>query len=218
MVIYAKAPRSGRVKTRLSPAFHPDEAAKIYELSLRIAVEQVESLDGVVHEIWISEAEDRNPLARIFPKRAFRVQVGEDLGERLCHTFETLFSEGGHAALIMGSDAPTLPRQYLQKGIELLGSHDCVLGPTQDGGYYAMGLRRLDPQIFEGVGWSRENVLSETIVNLKRMGWSYELLPEWYDIDRPEDLTLAWQDLQAISRRTPDQERFLQMLSSFIPL
>ncbi|MBI4209317.1 MAG: TIGR04282 family arsenosugar biosynthesis glycosyltransferase [Deltaproteobacteria bacterium] len=207
MVIYVKAPRPGQVKTRLFPVLHPAEAAEVYQLSLQTVVEQVESLGAVHSQIWTFGEEDQNYLEALFPHRSFRTQTSGDLGERMWHTFATLFQEKEGPVFILGSDAPTLPTEFLRQGIQLIKQYDCVLGPTRDGGYYTLGLRRIDRKIFQGISWSQSSVLSETVAHLKSLGWSYQLLPEWYDIDRPEDLTLAWQDLENLHERTRYQEK-----------
>ncbi len=212
LVVYAKAPWPGRVKTRLSPFLSPVEAAEVYQFSLQAVVERLESAD--IHpQIWFFEEWDRRGLEGLFPGRILRPQKGGDLGERMYHTFTTLLEEGETSVFILGSDAPTLPVEFLQEGIRLLENHDCVLGPTQDGGYYAIGLRHIDRRIFSQVSWSLPTVLERTIANIESLHGSYRLLPRWYDIDHPGDLAVAWGDLENLSDRTVHQEKLRACLA-----
>lgn len=90
--------------------------------------------------------------------------------------------------LIVGADSPTLPLAYLRMGFELLTQVDAVLGPTEDGGYYAVGCRRPHPAMFAGVEWSADRTFEQTEAAFDRAGLSFARLPVWYDIDRYEDL------------------------------
>ena len=90
--------------------------------------------------------------------------------------------------LIVGADSPTLPPAYLRMGFELLTQVDAVLGPTEDGGYYAVGCRRPHPEMFSGVEWSTDRTFEQTEAAFDRAGFSFARLPVWYDIDTSEDL------------------------------
>lgn len=208
VVVYAKAPRPGRVKRRLSPPLERGEAAEIYRLSLSIVIDQVQALSVDSAQIWAYDAEDKQLLQKDFLPSSFplNVQKGGHLGERLCHTAATVLKQNGPPVLIIGSDAPTLPIDYLRQALDLLERNDAVLGPTEDGGYYAIGLRRVDPMLFQSVSWGCETTFAETASNLEKLGWSYGILPQWYDIDRFEDLRKVLCDLRSIDSKTPVQE------------
>jgi glycosyltransferase A (GT-A) superfamily protein (DUF2064 family) len=102
--------------------------------------------------------------------------------------FRELSDLGHSGILIVGSDCPSLPGSYLVEGLEALTRRDAVLGPADDGGYYAIGCRRPHPRMFEGVPWSSEETLERTEKSLTALGQSIHKLPPWYDVDTPDDL------------------------------
>ena len=110
------------------------------------------------------------------------------LGAKLLHSFEELSAQGYERILIVGSDSPTLPADYLRRGLDLLASKDAVLGPTFDGGYYAVGCRVPRAEMFNQVTWSSPATFAHTERAFERMGWSMERLPQWYDVDAIDDL------------------------------
>lgn len=120
------------------------------------------------------------------PTRFFR-QRGKDLGERLRHAFGKAFQHGARAAVAIGSDAPQLSCATLRRAFRLLKKKNVVLGPAEDGGYYLIGLDHLYPKIFRGISWSTEQVLQQTLFQLKAGNLSYGLLPTLWDIDTLAD-------------------------------
>ena len=116
------------------------------------------------------------------------LQRGADLGEKMLHCFKELSRRGHQRMLIVGSDSPTLPTDYLRAGLRLLGGANAVLGPCDDGGYYAVGCRSAKAGMFEGVSWSTASTLTETERAFERAGLTWERLPPWYDIDTIENL------------------------------
>jgi glycosyltransferase A (GT-A) superfamily protein (DUF2064 family) len=114
------------------------------------------------------------------------LQVGADLGEKMWNAAQASFEQGRDQVMIIGSDAPTLPLEYLRS---LLNSQaDIAFGPSIDGGYYAVQFRKLPANLFDGVAWSTEAALSQSIQAAKKHGLSVELGLTWYDIDSPADL------------------------------
>ena len=95
---------------------------------------------------------------------------------------------GPDAAVLIGSDSPTLPASFIESAFELLREYDAVLGPADDGGYYLVGIARPTPPIFEGMIWSQPTVWGETVARLEAADWRYAALPRWYDVDEWEDL------------------------------
>ena len=129
-------------------------------------------------------------------------QQGADLGIRMATCFAQLFAQGYTEVLLTGSDLPTLPPAYLQQAIDLVTTPyiDVVLGPSEDGGYYLIGLRRLYRGLFEHMTWSTNRVLTETLQRAAAEGLEVARLPVWYDIDTAADL----ERLQAALTPTPD--------------
>ena len=186
LMIFAKAPEPGRVKTRLAPAVGSENAARLHAAFVRDVVARhrrpgraltVWRAGDLAHPLW---AELGVPL---------EAQPAGDLGHRMRWAFER---EGaaGEAVVILGTDSPSLPPALVDAAFEALTRVPVVLGPACDGGYYLLGLRACAPPIFEGVPWGTGAVLTDTLAALQRAGLRYALLPFWYDVDRPADLTL----------------------------
>lgn len=113
-------------------------------------------------------------------------QYGSDLGQKMWNAAHHAFLQGRSQVLIIGSDAPTLPLEYLDK--LLSSSAEVAFGPTEDGGYYAVMFRRLPPGVFDGVEWSTEYTLEQSVAGARRAGLTVEVGPRWYDVDSPADL------------------------------
>ena len=122
-----------------------------------------------------------------------------DLTARLTAVFDQLFRNGCDAAIMIDSDTPTLPTERLERAVAVMsgGGHDVVLGPSEDGGYYLIGLRRLHPELFEGMQWSTPTVLEETLRRGHALGLSATKLSAWYDVDTAADLVRLQADLAA---------------------
>ena len=190
VVIMAKAPRAGHVKTRLCPPLSPDEASALYECFLRDKIAQVRTLAGVTGVIAFTP-DDSGPLfGQLAPGFRLVAQRGGDLGSRLLHTLETLLGDGHAAAIAVDSDTPTLPTDFLRQAVELLSmaKADVVLGPADDGGYYLIGLRQPWPTLFADMPWSTPDVLPETMRRAEAARLSVACLPPWFDVDTPDDL------------------------------
>ncbi len=128
-------------------------------------------------------------------------QVGTDLGERLANISKSLFSLGFKKVAILDSDTPNLPPEYIQDGFTQLNKSDVVLGPCEDGGYYLIGLRANQPQLFTGIPWSTPGVTELTIKMAQSSGLTIYLLEKWYDIDTLEDLKRLKYDLDTTSEK-----------------
>ena len=188
--IMAKTPRPGEVKTRLCPPLTPAHAAELYRCFLRDKIQQVRSLKEAIPAVAYAPAEGRSLFEALAPGFALVPQRGPDLGARLANAFADFLGNGCDAALAIDSDTPTLPRAFLEQALALMRtpSVDVVLGPSEDGGYYLIGLRALHRELFEDIAWSTSQVLPETIKRAGRLGLRVARLPEWYDVDTPGDL------------------------------
>jgi rSAM/selenodomain-associated transferase 1 len=198
LLVFARRPAAGRVKTRLSPPLPPDEAAAVYEACLKDVV-ALAGRDRARVELWYDGGKaDEAYFAAHFAMVPRARQATGELGERLEDAFECNFAEGAGRTVIVGSDAPTLPDSSLHSAFDFLAEADVVLGPALDGGYYLVGLRReawpRAAALFRDIPWSTERVLGVTRDRAAAAGLSVRLLPGWYDIDRPEDLARARAD------------------------
>jgi uncharacterized protein len=191
IAIMAKAPWPGEVKTRLCPPLSYEKAAQLYRCFLLDKIEQLKSLRAIAPAVAYTP-DDAKPLFEALVPSGFILipQKGPDLGARLSSTLNQLLELGYPRAMAIDSDTPTLPFAYLERAVSLLSEPeiDVVLGPSEDGGYYLIGLRRLQNELFEKMHWSTAHVLSETMRRAQAKGLKVACLPTWYDVDTPEDL------------------------------
>lgn len=189
LLVIAKRPAPGRTKTRLTPPLSPEQAAALYECFLRDTLDLARRLPGVTPAIAYLPAEDRPYFAELAPGFVLVLQEGAALGERLDNALTHVLAHGFRRVAIMNSDGPTLPLAYLAAAFDALaGPADVVLGPSDDGGYYLIGLKRPAPRLLREVRMSTPTVLAETLALARELGLRVELLPPWYDVDDAESL------------------------------
>lgn len=199
----AKAPLAGMVKTRLTPPLSPEEAATLSACFLRDMTLNVSSLGGDATErVILYTPADAEALLRDLLPDAFQLfaQRGETLGERLLNAAAELLSSGFDSVCLINSDSPTLPREILRSAASLLAEDGdrVVLGPSQDGGYYLIGLKHPHRSLFERIVWSTPDVLAHTIERAAAMNLPIKLLPMWYDVDDAETLRLLCEELSLL--------------------
>src|SRR5215475_16179313 len=186
----AKAPWPGAVKTRLCPPLLAEEAAALYRCFLLDKIATVRTLVGARPVIAYTPDDSQTEFATLAPDFTLVPQRGPDLGSRLHATLAGLLAAGHPGAIAVDSDTPTLPREFLQQAIDCLSrpGPDVVLGPTEDGGYYLIGVRAAHRELFEDVPWSTSEVLEITRSRAAAAGLLAVDLPSWFDVDTPEDL------------------------------
>jgi rSAM/selenodomain-associated transferase 1 len=192
LVVVAKAPLPGNVKTRLFPRLSPVEAAELYRCFVEDTAVEMSGLKGEC-DIAIAYTPENayNTFASLSPDGfGLFAQMGNDLGERLCNIFKEKLSEGYDTVSIIDSDSPDLPMSLVQESFRLLssGNSDVVFGPCDDGGYYLVAMKKAYPDLFVGIPWSTSSVLSMSLEKSKKLGIKASLLPRWNDIDTFEDL------------------------------
>ncbi len=189
-VMMAKAPRAGDVKTRLCPPLSFETAAAMYQGFLLDTAAKITTLRGVQPVVSYAPTNGRKFFADIVPDWTLLPQSGRDLGDRMGNCFTQLFTQGYDHVLLTGSDLPTLPLSVFRRAIQLATSprNDVILGPSEDGGYYLIGLRAPYPALFEAMTWSTPHVLAETVRRATALGLRIAYLPTWYDIDTPSEL------------------------------
>jgi uncharacterized protein len=215
VAIMAKAPLAGDVKTRLCPPLTVAEAAELYRAFLLDKIEQVRSLEAAGHAIAFTPERERGIFEGLAPDFTLIPQRGADLGGRLAASFEQFFARGHAGVLLIDSDTPTLPIEFLFEALELIAKPgtDLVLGPSEDGGYYLIGLRARRPELFEGIAWSTPAVLPETIRRARDLGLGMAWLPRWFDVDTGSDLRRLRASLAATGAASPRHTRlFLDAL------
>ena len=182
IVIFAKEPVAGWVKTRLIPALGAEGAAELARSMLaRTVAEAVAS--GLKVELC-GEPDAATWFEGVVSKSA---QGGGGLGERLARAAERVVA-GGEQVLLIGADCPELDAGRLQAAAEALEEVDAVIHPAADGGYVLLGLRRFDRSVFEGVAWSTDAVCAQTLERVRALGWSVRVLETLRDVDEVADL------------------------------
>ena len=190
-----KVPRAGLVKTRMNL---PGDVAS------QLAVDLLEAVVAIVdraHEqlqfdrvlaVALSAGDSREDAAALLPEGwRLVLQRGPELGDRIQAAAE---DAGAEEVVVLGSDAPTMPVERLLEAFLGLSENGAVFGPTEDGGYYLVGLRGRHPSLFARIPWSTDRVMEETRLAAERAGISIGELSAWYDVDRPEDLHRAIAD------------------------
>jgi len=196
IIVMTKVPIAGTVKTRLQPNLSAEHSAMLAECFLRDTVSKAVSLENNLI-IAYSPAGKLDVLRRILPEqKTFVEQKGANLGERMFHAFEFAFTTGNSDSVVMiGTDSPTLPVEFIAQAFENLSGSDAVIGRTADGGFYLIGLRSLKKEIFENVRWSSPETFEQTARNVRTAGLKLSLTPAWYDVDTFDDLKRLKKDL-----------------------
>lgn len=196
LLVFLKYPTPGQVKTRLAARLGPDAAAEIYRTCAQVTLTR------------LAEFQDRTvvcvePPESIAPTQAWlgaewrlRPQQGQTLGHRLAEAISDAFQQGVQHVIAIGTDSPWLQPRHIHAAFDLIKTADLIVGPTEDGGYYLIGLSRPAPELFEGIAWSSSEVCRQTIDQAKQLGLSYRLLPVGYDIDHVDDVKRFLADQQ----------------------
>jgi uncharacterized protein len=198
LLVFAKAPVPGRVKTRLAGELGTEGAADLYRKMGRLVVDRVRS--GPWRTLILYDPPGEEASVRQWlgdgGDLEFRPQSGGDLGLRMAEAFAGAFGPGPRIApvVVIGTDAPGLDGALVAEAFTALNralGPDLVLGPATDGGYYLLGLRSPEPELFQGLPWSTNRVLGLTLERARKLGLTLSLLRPLSDVDRPEDLPTA---------------------------
>lgn len=188
LVIFLKAPMAGHVKTRLAADIGPKAACEIYQACVGLTLERLASWHG--RTTLCLDQPPRLPQAKAWlgDDWMLRPQQGQDLGERLAHATHTAFQDGASRVVVIGTDSPWISPSDIEQAFAALEQSDVVLGPTDDGGYYLIGLVRPSPGLFEGISWSTPQVCAQTQARAAALGLRISVLPRRYDLDVREDV------------------------------
>ncbi len=189
VIVFAKAPRPGAVKTRLVPLLGAGGAAALHAKLTRHTLDTVRAASLKNVELHCAPETD-DPFFHDCQGHygvTLRPQVDADLGMRMHSAFEQTLSMHTRA-LIVGIDCPVLTARHLQQADKALhDGADAVFAPCEDGGYALIGLTRTTPELFEDIAWGSDRVMAETRARLKQLGWNWRELETLWDVDRPED-------------------------------
>lgn len=186
LIIFAKNPELGKVKTRLAATVGNEVALAVYFQLLNKTKQETAavSADKVVYYSNYVEEGDLWDDA-IYTKSA---QQGDDLGQRMQNAFEQAFAKGYERVCIIGSDLMDLSTEVIEQAFEKLNQRDVVVGPSEDGGYYLLGMNQMIPDLFKNKAWSTDEVFIATRDDARRLGLSMAELPVLNDIDTEKDL------------------------------
>lgn len=205
LVIMAKAPKPGRVKTRLAQHLPPSAITAFYQCLLDDTIALARSL-GSVHVAMMCPGADVNELVSVVDDQVQVVaQKGNGLAAGLTSVFAQFANGSRQRIIAFNSDSPHLPPSILEAAFEILISHDIVVGPTHDGGYYLVGAKAMHPALFEGDGMGTANALDRLLAQARTLGLSIGFTPPFYDIDVANDLIQLAAELRyapAIAPRT----------------
>jgi len=185
-----KVPYPGTVKTRLQPFLTPEKCAELAAAFLRDAENKAKTVCNNTILAY-SPVEQRNALlVNISQSKNILVeQTGANLGERMFNAFEFAFAQDSDAVVMIGTDSPTFPADFIGQAFNFLKTDsDIVLGKTEDGGFYLIGLRKNHIGLLDNIAWSSASVFEQTTRNVKRLGLRLKQIPKWYDVDTAADL------------------------------
>ncbi len=204
LAVMAKAPRPGKVKTRLSPPLTLDQTAALNIRFLRDTTENLATVAFGAGLISYTPVGDEDLFSGLLPETfALVAQRGDGFGERLLAAAEDILAIGYGAVCLIDSDSPTVPQAAFAEAVAVLreGKADVVLGPSHDGGYYLIGLKHPHPEPFQKIAWSTASVLEETMQQCREAKLAVHLLPTWYDVD--DAATLAILEAELLEGQRP---------------
>ena len=213
LVIMAKAPREGFVKTRLARAYSPSEVVRLYECMLRDTLALARSLRSVHVAVMCPSGDVREVSARLGPDVSDVVgQEGGGLAAALTSVFRHFVRTGFPRVIALDSDSPHLPREILESAFALLDENDLVIGPTEDGGYYLVGASEAHPKLFDAAPLGTSGAYDALLANARVLGLSVGITENWYDVDVPADLSRLAAELRLAPERAPRTAAFLDSL------
>ncbi len=190
LLFFVKYPEKGKVKLRLSKDLDEGIAQELYQCFILDTLVMIEKMD-IPFFICVSPSSKKSEFQRwLGSTNQYLTQKGKDLGERMKNSFKEVFAKGVQNAVLIGSDSPDLPEEYIKQAFATLETRDVVLGPTFDGGYYLIGFKAstFAPSAFEDILWSSPMVFQQTVTKIQHLKRSIGLLPTWSDIDTISDL------------------------------
>lgn len=188
LLIFAKNIVLGKAKTRLAKTVGDTAAFNVYRRLVEITEQESKNLEDADIHVYFSDV----VIKALWSNEKKYVQEGADLGIRMKNAFDEGFRQGYKRIIGIGTDLPDLNAQVMSKALSSLKDHDTVFGPSDDGGYYLIGMNQMISEIFTNKPWSTESLLEITLEELKSLNYSTQLLPVLNDVDTIEDLRASW--------------------------
>jgi rSAM/selenodomain-associated transferase 1 len=224
--VLARAPLPGRCKAGLLAAHGAEWVAGLYAAMLRDTLDGLQSVTADDYVVFVAPAEPapgEEAGDEVLTKLAFDVlarhvpapwelvaQEGDDHGARMEHALGAMFARGATYALLAGSDAPSFPTEPLAEAIadDTLAS-DVLLGPSEDGGYYVIGMSRVQPRLVRDMPWGTPAMMDTTRLRCRELGLAIRELPKWYDVDHPSDVMKLLDEVRKHPERAPRTAHFM---------
>jgi hypothetical protein len=190
ILFFAKYPEKGKVKKRLAAHLGEDITVELYRYFVRDSLSTLETC-GVKLLVCFYPPESRKRFSEwLGMNYSYVPQQGVDLGQRMKYCFVNAFDRGFQFVIAIGSDIPDLPGEFIKEALSSLKTHDVVIGPSFDGGYYLIGFRKnkFIPEAFDGIDWGTHTVFHDTLTVLQNARCKVHTLPKWSDIDTIADL------------------------------
>jgi rSAM/selenodomain-associated transferase 1 len=204
LLTFVKAPVPGTVKTRLQADMGADRTVEVYKAFIRETLFRCSRLSGLDRFLGCAPSRNHAFLREIAETYAMPMfnQRGSDLGKRIVNAFKDFFKKGYSDIVLIGSDSPTIPGDYIKKAFGALKQNDFVVGPCCDGGMYLVGARKtIEPDVFKNIPWDTSEVLNLVLANLFSRNVRFSMLPFWYDVDNIDDMKFLELHLKYLGRK-----------------
>ena len=207
IILFLKYPTEGKVKTRLAKTIGNKKAALIYKIMAENAIQSVEKFTRTYKYIFYTEKNDMQLVNDWIKKKYFyALQDGNDLGERMKNAFRQVFAHGSKKAIVLGTDIPDISKEIINEAIMELDKYDLVVGPSPDGGFYLLGMKKYYHFLFEDIIYSTSSVFEKTINRAKRHSLTFKLLKPLSDIDTEDEL-IEWLSVNKNSKLKKEIKR-----------
>jgi rSAM/selenodomain-associated transferase 1 len=217
LVIMAKAPRPGMVKTRLARSLPVEAATELYRCLLDDTVALAQSLPGVKVAIMCPASDVDELVQLVEDETSVVAQQGQGLAAGLTSVFSHFTAPGPQRVIAFNSDSPHLPSSILMGAFETLTTHDVVVGPTDDGGYYLVGAKASHAALFHGDGMGTDSALDTLLARARRLNLSVGFTDAFYDVDVEGDLTRLADELRLAPIRAPRTAAWLEEWQASVP-
>lgn len=188
LIIFSRLPIGSETKTRLSPILNEAQRAELHIAMWRdIFPETLKLYDTDIYLYWTGSGNVKDYMSLIPSSFRLKKQEGESLGERMRNAMSDIFALGYERAVIMGSDVPSVSAVNISRAFAALGDFDVVIGSSDDGGYWLIGMRKFIPEAFCVKSWGNSSVLTSTVEQLRLSGMTYSFCDTLNDVDTPDD-------------------------------
>ena len=187
LIIFARKPVLGKVKTRLAATIGNAKALEIYKKLLDHTRAEATKANCEVF-VFLTETDEE----KFWEGFTCQLQNGENLGEKMEHAFNMILNKGYKECIIVGSDCPGLNVEIIDSAFENLRLKEIIIGPAEDGGYYLLGIKKMYSSLFRNKNWSTESVFLDTLLDIKKLGLSYHTMPILNDVDEEKDIPPEW--------------------------